>query len=163
MREKSQQIKRGWNGEDEGEVGVVRAKWESVEGEMMEEDGGKGGNHIKEGTRGKMCLCWGGGLPPGAAEHHRRAWKSQRVIHYHLLRLAQVDVFHVLTPRLALLDVHDADQRHGPAPEEEDGEEHDDDGGGADQLPLLDGLQAQMEAQGVGDGATQTWQRRGKK
>lgn len=86
--------------------------------------------------------------------------KYERVIHYHLLRLAEVDVFHVLAPRLALLDVHDADERHGPAPEEEDGEEHDDDGGGADQLPLLDGLQAQMEAQGVGDGATQTCQRR---
>lgn len=96
-------------------------------------------------------------------ESHRCAWKSERVIHYHLLRLAEVDVFHVLTPWLAFLDVHDADKRHGPAPEEENGEEHDDDGGGADQLPLLDGLQAQMEAEGIGDGTTQTWQRTGNK
>lgn len=106
-----------------------------------------------------LCLCVSGGglcllvLP-------LECLKSKRVIHYHLLRLAEVDVFHVFTPRLAFLDVHDADQRHGPAPKQQDGEEHDDDGGGADQLPLLDGLQAQMEAQGVGDSTTQTWWRR---
>lgn len=122
---------------------------------MTEEDGA---SCIKEGAGGTLEK-WGGGLPAGAAQSHQQD-KSERVIHYHLLRLAEVDVFHVLAPRLALLDVHDADERHGPAPEEEDGEEHDDDGGGADQLPLLDGLQAQMETQGVGDGATQTYQRR---
>lgn len=78
---------------------------------------------------------------------------------YHFLRLAQIDVFLALAPRLALLNVHDSDKRHGAAPQEEDGEEYDDDGGGANQLPLLNGLKAQMEAQRVGDGASQTWQR----
>lgn len=76
----------------------------------------------------------------------------------HFLRLAQIDVFLALAARLALLNVHDSDKRHGPAPQEEDGEEYDDDGGGANQLPLLDGLEAQMEAERVGDGASQTWQ-----
>lgn len=103
-------------------------------------------------------MCGGGVLPTGAV----RAPPAESVVHYHLLRLAEVDVFHVLTPRLAFLNVHDADQRHGPSPKEEDGEEHDDDGGGADQLALFDGLQAQMEAEGVGDSPTQTCQRTGK-
>lgn len=151
---RGQQIKWGWNGEDE--AGVVGAG-----ARRRRDDGGKGGNYIKEGTRGRcvcVCVCRGGGSACWCS--HLSAWKSKRVIHYHLLRLAEVDVFHVFTPRLAFLDVHDADQRHGPAPKQQDGEEHDDDGGGADQLPLLDGLQAQMEAQGVGDSTTQTWWRR---
>lgn len=88
------------------------------------------------------------------------AVRSKRLITaHHFLRLAQIDVFLALAARLAFLNVHDSDERHGPAPQEEDCEEYDDDGGGANQLPLLDGLQAQMEAQGVGDGASQTWQR----
>lgn len=74
---------------------------------------------------------------------------------HHFLRLAEGDVLLALAPRLALLDVHEADERHGPAPHKQDGEEDDDDGGGADQLALLDGLQAQVEAQRVGDGASQ--------
>lgn len=141
-------VKTGWWGREHGG------------GEMMEGGrmiGGKG-NYIKEGTSGDGGCVEGGVLPTGAV----RAPPAERVIHYHLLRLAEVDVFHVLTPRLAFLNVHDADQRHGPAPEEEDGEEHNDDGGGADQLTLFDGLQAQMEAEGVGDGPTQTCQRTGK-
>lgn len=85
-------------------------------------------------------------------------WK-RLISAYHFLRLAQIDVFLALAPRLAFLNVHDSDKRHGPAPQEEDGEEYNDDGGGANQLPLLDGLEAQMEAERVGDGASQTWQR----
>lgn len=50
---------------------------------------------------------------------------------YHFLRLAQINVFLALAARLAFLNVHDSDERHGPAPQEEDGEEHDDDGSGA--------------------------------
>ena len=73
---------------------------------------------------------------------------------HHFLRLAEVDVFLALAPR-RLLNVHDADEGHGPASHEEDGEEDDDDSGGANQLALFDGLQAQVEAQGVGDGTTQ--------
>ncbi len=70
---------------------------------------------------------------------------------------AQVDVFFVLAPCLALLDVHDADEGHGPTPHQQDGEEHDDYGGGADQLPLLYGLQAQMKTECVWDRTPQTW------
>lgn len=55
-----------------------------------------------------------------------------KVLHYHFLCLAEIDIFLALTPRLALLNVHETDEWHGPAPKEEDGEEHDDDGGGAD-------------------------------
>lgn len=58
--------------------------------------------------------------------------KSKCFIYYHFLCLAEIDVFLVFTPWLAILNVHDADQWHCPAPQEEDGEEHDDDGGGAD-------------------------------
>ncbi len=61
---------------------------------------------------------------------------------HHFLSFAQVDVFFVLAPCLALLNVHDADEGHGPTPHQQDGEEHNDYGGGADQLPLLYGLQA---------------------
>lgn len=81
---------------------------------------------------------------------------------HHLLRLAQVDVLPVPAPWLAILDVHDADERHGPAPHQQDGEEHDDDGGGADELPLLDGLEAEVEAQGVRDRPPQAWRNRDK-
>lgn len=88
------------------------------------------------------------------------AVSSKRLITtHHFLRLAQIDVFLALAARLAFLNVHNSDKRHGAAPQEQDGEEHDDDGGGANQLPLLDGLEAQMEAQRVGDGSSQTWQR----
>lgn len=142
-------VKTGWRGREHG-------------GREMMEVGRRMGGERELHQRGNkwrwgMCVCVCV-LPTGAV----RAPPAERVIHYHLLRLAEVDVFHVLTPRLAFLNVHDADQRHGPAPEEEDGEEHDDDGGGADQLALFDGLQAQMEAEGVGDGPPQTCQRTGK-
>lgn len=84
--------------------------------------------------------------------------RSKRLITtYHFLRLAQIDVFLALAARLAFLNVHDPDERHGSSPQKEDGEEYNDDGRGANQLPLLDGLQAQMEAQRVGDGTSQTW------
>lgn len=119
----------------------------------------KGGELHQRGNKRRR----GGPCPLVLLEAHQRAWKSERVIHYHLLCLAEVDVFHILTPWLAFLDVHDADKWHGPTSEEEDGEEHNDDGGGADQLPLLNGLQAQMEAEGIGDGTTQTCQRTAKK
>lgn len=156
---KGQQIKRGWNKEDGGGGGVVGSRVRPQGGRRwwrrMEQ---REGNYIKEGEE-EM----GGPCPLGMVESHQHAWKCERVIHYHLLRLAEVDVFHVLPPWLAFLDIHDADERHGSAPEEEDGEEHDDDGGGADQLPLLDGLQAQMEAQGVGNGTAQTCQGTGGK
>lgn len=58
--------------------------------------------------------------------------RSKRLITtHHLLRLAQIDVFLALASRLAFLNVHDSDERHGPAPQEEDGEEYNDDGSGA--------------------------------
>lgn len=78
--------------------------------------------------------------------------------HHHFLRFAEIDVFLVLASRLALLDVHDADERHGPAPHEKDGEEDDDDSGGANKLPFFDRFQAQMQAQSVRDGTSQPWQ-----
>lgn len=53
------------------------------------------------------------------------------IITYHFLRLAEIYVFLVLAAWLAFLNVHDADEWHGPASQEEDGEENDDDGGGA--------------------------------
>lgn len=84
--------------------------------------------------------------------------KSQCYNHYHFLCLAEIDVFLILTPRLAFLNVHDSNEWHGPTPQEEDGEEHDNDGGGADKLPLLDGLQAQMKAQCIRDSTSQTYQ-----
>lgn len=75
----------------------------------------------------------------------------------HLLCLAEVDVLLVPLARLGVLDVHQPDEGHGAPSQQQDGEEHDDDGGGADELPLLDGLQPQVEAEGVGDGPTQPW------
>lgn len=76
---------------------------------------------------------------------------------HHLLRLAEVDVLLVPAARLGVLDVHEADEGHGAPAQQQDGEEHDDDGGGADKLPLLHGLQVQVQAQGVGDGPPQAW------
>lgn len=52
--------------------------------------------------------------------------------HYHFLCLAEINVLLVLAPGLTILNVHDADERHGPATQEEDGKQHNDDGGGAD-------------------------------
>lgn len=75
----------------------------------------------------------------------------------HLLCLAEVDVFLIPATRLGILDVHEADEGHGAATQQQDGEEHDDDRGGADELPLLHGLQVQVQAQGVGDGTPQAW------
>lgn len=63
---------------------------------------------------------------------HRSKENLKRVIHYHFLRLAEIDVFLVLTARLVFLDVHNANEWHGAAPHEEDGKEDDDDGGRAD-------------------------------
>lgn len=61
-------------------------------------------------------------------------------------------------PWLVVLNVHDTDQWHCPAPQEEDGEEYYDDGGGANELALLNGLQAQMKAQSVWDSTSQACQ-----
>ena len=62
----------------------------------------------------------------------------------HLLCLAEVDVLPVPATRLCVLNVHEADEGHGAAAQQQDGEEHDDDRGGADELPLLHGLQVQV-------------------
>lgn len=75
----------------------------------------------------------------------------------HLLRLAEVDVLLVPAVHLGVLDVYEADEGHGAAAQQQDGEQHDDDRGGANELPLLHGLQVQVQAQGVGDGAPQAW------
>lgn len=93
------------------------------------------------GSRWERTLCSHPG-PPGT---------------HHLLRLAEVDILLVLAARLGILDVHEADEGHGAATQQQDGEEHDDDCGGANELPLLHGLQVQVQAQGVGDGSPQAW------
>lgn len=80
---------------------------------------------------------------------------SERV-RYHFLRLAQIDVLLILASWLTIFNVHEADEWHGPAPEEEDSKEHDDDGGGANELPLLNWLQAKMQAQSIRDSTSQT-------
>lgn len=77
----------------------------------------------------------------------------------HLLRLAEVHVLLAPAARLGVLDVHQADEGHGAATQQQDGEEHNDDGGRADELPLLHGLQVQVQAQGIGDGSPQAWGR----
>lgn len=51
---------------------------------------------------------------------------------YHFLRLAEIDVFHILTSWLALLNVHDANKWHSTTSQDEDGKEYNDDGGRAD-------------------------------
>ena len=76
---------------------------------------------------------------------------------HHLLGLAEVDVLLAPAARPGVLDVREADEGHGAAAQQQDGEEHDADGGGADELPLLHGLQVQVQAQGVGDGPPQAW------
>lgn len=73
----------------------------------------------------------------------------------HLLCLAEVDVLLVPAACLGILDVHEANEGHGAATQQQDGEEHNDNGGGADELSLLHGLQVQVQAQGVGDGPPQ--------
>lgn len=78
----------------------------------------------------------------------------------HLLCLAEVDVLLVPAACLGILDVHEADEGHGAAAQQQDGEEHNDDGGGAYELPLLHGLQVQVQAQGIGDGPSQAWGKR---
>lgn len=75
----------------------------------------------------------------------------------HLLSLAEVDVFLAPSASPGVLDVHEADEGHGAAAQQQDGEEHDDDGGGANELTLLHGLQAQVQAQCIGDGPSKTW------
>lgn len=89
-------------------------------------------------------------------QQHLYVWKWKSFINYHFLCLAEIDVFLVLTSWLAVLNVHDADERHGTASQEEDSEEHNNDGGGADKLPFLNGLQAQMKAQSVRNSSSQT-------
>lgn len=76
----------------------------------------------------------------------------------HLLCLAEVHVLLAPAARLGVLDVHEADEGHGAAAQQQDGEEHDDDRRGAYELPLLHGLQVQVQAQGVGNGAPQAWE-----
>lgn len=76
---------------------------------------------------------------------------------HHLLGLAEVDVLLVPAARPGVPDVREADEGHGAAAQQQNGEEHDADGGGADELPLLHGLQVQVQAQGVGDGPPQAW------
>lgn len=73
----------------------------------------------------------------------------------HLLCLAEVDILLVPATCLGILDVHEADEGHGAATQQQDGKEHDDDGGGANELPLFHGLQVQVQAQGIGDGTPQ--------
>lgn len=76
----------------------------------------------------------------------------------HLLRLAEVHVLLGPTACPGVLDVHEADEGHGAAAQQQDGEEHDDNGGGANELPLLHGLQVQVQAQGIGDSTPQAWE-----
>lgn len=75
----------------------------------------------------------------------------------HLLCLAEVDVLLVPAACLGILNVHEADEGHGAAAQQQDGEEHDDDRGGANELPLLHGLQVQVQAQGIRDSPPQAW------
>lgn len=76
---------------------------------------------------------------------------ERKLVNYHLLCLAQVDILLVLASWLTLFDVHDADEGHGAAPQQQDGEKDNDNSSGANKLSLLNGFQTEVKAQGVGD------------
>lgn len=105
----------------------------------------------------EVSKCTSKPQSPGACPALPGRWAAGRPqLTNHLLSLAEVDIFLAPSACPGVLDVHEADEGHGATAQQQDGEEHYDDGGGADELALLHGLQAQVQAQCIGDGPSET-------